>query len=385
MHHILLKDTHMNWDQIETNWQQLKGNIQQQWNRLTDDDLDAMDGKRDGLSGKIQETYGINKVEADHQLDNWQSTQNDPVNLYNTDVKGDLNNDMNSLSDVNNVKDAKSDIDIRSASNTTHTNNFGYDDAVDNTVDYTVDDMVEEQKSHNTAGNAPRIEQGGMGDNESIAQASSLSDKDKSNASVSSLILAGLNSDNPVSVSQNSGSSGSVIQGSKNATGSTSYNDIDGDIGHQSLGYNATDRDSSSMQDSMSNNESIEPALDDTGLEITASDRMQSSTNEHEISNSSTPNASSRDTAVTNQYNPGSTPNPDTQGPGDGAGLPGNDEPDEDMDDFDSPAPNPMPDDFNEPVRVEKESPNPRDEFKHNDDSKQNNEAPHDEKGLDQT
>ena len=157
----------MNWDQIESNWKQLKGNIQQQWNRLTDDDLDAMDGKREGLSGKIQETYGINKVEADHQLDNWQSTQNDSVNLYNRDTKGDLDKDMNSLS------------------NNTYTNNFGYDDIADDNV------------GHNTAGNAPRSMQDGMGDNDPVKTG-----------------LGSLNTDSPIAVSRNSGSSSSVIPGS---------------------------------------------------------------------------------------------------------------------------------------------------------------------------
>ena len=49
----------MNWDRIEGNWKQFKGNVKQQWGKLTDDQLDVIAGKRQNLSGKIQEAYGI--------------------------------------------------------------------------------------------------------------------------------------------------------------------------------------------------------------------------------------------------------------------------------------------------------------------------------------
>ena len=51
----------MNWDRIEGNWKQFKGNAKRQWGKLTDDQLDVIAGKRDYLSGKIQEAYGITK------------------------------------------------------------------------------------------------------------------------------------------------------------------------------------------------------------------------------------------------------------------------------------------------------------------------------------
>ncbi|HYN55303.1 MAG TPA: CsbD family protein [Methylotenera sp.] len=63
----------MNWDQIEGNWKQLKGNAKQQWGKLTDDHLDVIAGKRDALSGKIQEIYGVSKDEANNQLSDWQT------------------------------------------------------------------------------------------------------------------------------------------------------------------------------------------------------------------------------------------------------------------------------------------------------------------------
>ena len=61
----------MNWDRIEGNWKKFKGNVKEQWGKLTDDDLDVAAGKRDQLSGKIQERYGIAKDEADRQITDW--------------------------------------------------------------------------------------------------------------------------------------------------------------------------------------------------------------------------------------------------------------------------------------------------------------------------
>jgi len=61
----------MNWDRIEGNWKQFSGKAQQQWGKLTNDDLDVVEGRRDELVGKIQERYGIGKDEAEQQVDSW--------------------------------------------------------------------------------------------------------------------------------------------------------------------------------------------------------------------------------------------------------------------------------------------------------------------------
>lgn len=58
----------MNWDIVEGNWKQFKGNVKTQWGKLTDDQLDVIAGKRAALAGKIQESYGITKDEAEKQL-----------------------------------------------------------------------------------------------------------------------------------------------------------------------------------------------------------------------------------------------------------------------------------------------------------------------------
>ena len=62
----------MDWNRVEGNWKQLKGRIREQWGKLTDDDLDRVAGKRDMFVGRIQETYGISKDEADRQISDWE-------------------------------------------------------------------------------------------------------------------------------------------------------------------------------------------------------------------------------------------------------------------------------------------------------------------------
>ena len=58
----------MDWNIVEGNWKQFKGKVKAQWGKLSDDHLDVIDGKRDQLAGKIQESYGITKDEAEQQI-----------------------------------------------------------------------------------------------------------------------------------------------------------------------------------------------------------------------------------------------------------------------------------------------------------------------------
>ena len=61
----------MNWDQIAGHWKQLKGKAKTKWGKLTDDEVDIVEGKRDQLVGKIQERYGIDKDKAEKEVDEW--------------------------------------------------------------------------------------------------------------------------------------------------------------------------------------------------------------------------------------------------------------------------------------------------------------------------
>ena len=58
----------MNWDRSEGSWKEFMGRAKEQWGKLTDDDLDQIDGKREALSGRLQNRYGMAKDEADRQI-----------------------------------------------------------------------------------------------------------------------------------------------------------------------------------------------------------------------------------------------------------------------------------------------------------------------------
>lgn len=67
----------MNWEIFEGNWKQLKGKVQTQWGKLTDDQFDVIAGKRTELSGKLQESYGITKDEAEEQIKRFEESNKD--------------------------------------------------------------------------------------------------------------------------------------------------------------------------------------------------------------------------------------------------------------------------------------------------------------------
>ncbi len=62
----------MNDDIIKGKWEQVKGDVQRRWGRLTNDDLDKINGERRKLLGRIQESYGVAEEEAEKQVKDWE-------------------------------------------------------------------------------------------------------------------------------------------------------------------------------------------------------------------------------------------------------------------------------------------------------------------------
>lgn len=58
-------------DRLEGNWKQLKGEAKKRWGKLTDDDLDVIEGEMDKLVGRVQERYGIAREKAEKQVEEW--------------------------------------------------------------------------------------------------------------------------------------------------------------------------------------------------------------------------------------------------------------------------------------------------------------------------
>ena len=61
----------MNWDQIKCNWKQVSEKIKLTWGKLSDDDLTAIAGNRDLLSGMLQQRYGYATVLAETKVDDF--------------------------------------------------------------------------------------------------------------------------------------------------------------------------------------------------------------------------------------------------------------------------------------------------------------------------
>ncbi len=69
------QEKNVNWDIAKGNWKQFRGQVKAQWGKLTDDQLEVIDGRRVELAGRIQEAYGISKDEAERQLAAFELTQ----------------------------------------------------------------------------------------------------------------------------------------------------------------------------------------------------------------------------------------------------------------------------------------------------------------------
>lgn len=61
----------MNSDILKGKWKQFKGEIKENWGKLTDDDLDRIEGEYDQLVGRIQERYGYSREEAEREVDEY--------------------------------------------------------------------------------------------------------------------------------------------------------------------------------------------------------------------------------------------------------------------------------------------------------------------------
>lgn len=61
----------MNEDTLKGQWTQIKGRVREQWGKLTNDDLDQIQGRAEQLIGKVQERYGVQRDEAKRQVDDF--------------------------------------------------------------------------------------------------------------------------------------------------------------------------------------------------------------------------------------------------------------------------------------------------------------------------
>jgi uncharacterized protein YjbJ (UPF0337 family) len=68
-------DAQTMWDKVKGSWNQTKGAVKEQWGELTNDDLLAIEGRRDQLVAKIQTRYGISREAAEAQVGAWEKSR----------------------------------------------------------------------------------------------------------------------------------------------------------------------------------------------------------------------------------------------------------------------------------------------------------------------
>jgi len=61
----------MNWDIVSGKWNELKGQAHAKWAKLTEDDLEFVNGKLDALVGRLQQRYGHTREQAEREVDDF--------------------------------------------------------------------------------------------------------------------------------------------------------------------------------------------------------------------------------------------------------------------------------------------------------------------------
>lgn len=62
----------MDWARISANWPHWRDRVRERWGRLSELELTNINGRREQLSTRIQQAYGVSREDADRQLLNWE-------------------------------------------------------------------------------------------------------------------------------------------------------------------------------------------------------------------------------------------------------------------------------------------------------------------------
>jgi len=71
-------DVKVNQDILQGKWKQAKGQVKQQWGKLTDNQLDRIEGRTEELIGLLQEAYGYSRERAQQEVDDFTQRINKP-------------------------------------------------------------------------------------------------------------------------------------------------------------------------------------------------------------------------------------------------------------------------------------------------------------------
>lgn len=65
----------MKWERIEAEWKKVKVTAKSRWDRLTDEQLETIGGRREQLIATIREAYGVTRETTERQIAQWQADQ----------------------------------------------------------------------------------------------------------------------------------------------------------------------------------------------------------------------------------------------------------------------------------------------------------------------
>jgi uncharacterized protein YjbJ (UPF0337 family) len=67
----------MNTDILKGKWMQMKGDVRKQWAKLTDSDVDQIQGDVEKFIGKLQERYGYSRQQAEKEYNDYMNQPGD--------------------------------------------------------------------------------------------------------------------------------------------------------------------------------------------------------------------------------------------------------------------------------------------------------------------
>jgi uncharacterized protein YjbJ (UPF0337 family) len=63
----------MDWNRIEADWQRFKHAAKRRWDRLGEQQLNAIGGRRHLLAARIRDVYGMSDAESEREVAAWQA------------------------------------------------------------------------------------------------------------------------------------------------------------------------------------------------------------------------------------------------------------------------------------------------------------------------
>jgi uncharacterized protein YjbJ (UPF0337 family) len=61
----------LNWNLISEKWNHVGPQLKMQWDKLTDTDIQEIDGSQEALTVKLQERYGFLRMDAEKKVADW--------------------------------------------------------------------------------------------------------------------------------------------------------------------------------------------------------------------------------------------------------------------------------------------------------------------------